>query len=341
LLPFIVAILLLPIVGVEVVSAAETVTVRRLGGATRYATAAQVQKDSCSDVVIARGDLFPDALVSAYPAGVEFGCVFLTEPTRLPDATASRLEEYASDGAFRSVQIIGDESAVSASVQREVQSITGETVRRISGKDRYETAVAVYETYSWNPTFDVIVASGETFADAMAAGPVSYAEQIPLLLTPRDSLPPSTSRYLGGKRLVLIVGGTNAVSAETEVQIRTAAGPNAEVVRLAGRDRTETAVAVAEFAADRLPFTQDPDFAWDFDHVNLARGDNFPDALAGGPHSGQERAPVLFTANPSVIGQHTRKFLEEHAAEITSLDVFGSETAVSRAVVDEAAAAAS
>ncbi len=31
--------------------------------------------------------------------------------------------------------------------------------------------------------------------------------------------------------------------------------------------------------------------------MNLARGDGFADALAGGPHAGEERAPVLLTAD--------------------------------------------
>ena len=74
--------------------------------------------------------------------------------------------------------------------------------------------------------------------------------------------------------------------------------------------------------------------------MNLARGDGFADALAGGPHGGEERAPILLTASVDDLTTATRDFLRSRAGTISSIDVLGDTTAVSDAVVEQARTAA-
>ncbi len=64
-------------------------------------------------------------------------------------------------------------------------------------------------------------------------------------------------------------------------QVR-AAAPGAAVTRVAGEDRYATAVLVAGVA-----------HASGSDQVVLATGENFPDALAGGPLAAASGAPLL------------------------------------------------
>lgn len=93
----------------------------------------------------------------------------------------------------------------------------------------------------------------------------------------------------------------------------------------------ESGVVADHFAEQRgAPFT----------HVNLARGDTFPDALAGAPHGGAEDAPILFTESPTELGAATRAWLAAHADQIESIHVFGSTEAVSDAVLADARQAA-
>ena len=74
-----------------------------------------------------------------------------------------------------------------------------------------------------------------------------------------------------------IIGGTKAVSAEIEEQLRS----YGEVVRLSGATRYHSSVLVAE------RFFADPDKA------TVASGKDFPDGLCGGPLAYNLKAPLL------------------------------------------------
>lgn len=90
----------------------------------------------------------------------------------------------------------------------------GASSLRVSGANRYATAAAISETtWSYETTFTVYLASGESLPDALALGP-STLNDGPLLLTGRDVLPPETRAELARLRpcLILAVGGPAAVS---------------------------------------------------------------------------------------------------------------------------------
>ena len=313
----------------------------RIGGADRYETAALIARASfpdgpnrAYDVFVATGENFPDALAAAYVAGAfnAGGPVLLTPRDSLHSATRQVIEDLA----WR-VFILGDATAVSETVESEIRAITnarapqGMETDRIAGEDRYATAFAVM---SKDPDHggEAIIASGENFPDAMVAGPLSYSRRLPILLTAHDVLPDPTRLALqqGTIREVVIVGGTTAVSAAVEMQIQGICNSDFGCIRtrrIAGRDRTETAVLMADELRAR---------GITFDHVNLARGDAFPDALAGAPHAGEETAPVLLTPDPTSLGEATRTWLRTNAATIDSLHVFGSPVAVSDATMQQA-----
>jgi hypothetical protein len=176
-----------------------------------------------------------------------------------------------------------------------------------------------------------IVASGANFPDALAGGPLSYASALPTLLTEPSFLPAPTKAALDSLDidLVQLLGGNSAVSRAVEDEI-TAMG--IQVSRIAGTDRTDTAARVATFAQSQLGFGKT--------HVNLARGDAFADALTGGPHAGQEKAPVLLTATSTALGAATRTWLSDRKADLANGHIFGGEGAVSSQVQNEAEAAA-
>jgi hypothetical protein len=84
-------------------------------------------------------------------------------------------------------------------------------VSRIAGPNRYATAALVSQHAYPKGANVVYVASGESFADALAAGSCSDG---PILLTRKDRLPTETAdeiRRLRAKR-VLVIGGPSAVS---------------------------------------------------------------------------------------------------------------------------------
>jgi len=210
--------------------------VYRYGGVDRYATAALVAREvsefSTSArpeiVFVARGDLFPDALVVA-PVSYAHGYpVVLTRTDALPPATASIIDQL---GARRLV-IAGGLSAVSDVVARQLDARPSVTrIDRIGGSDRYETAklIATWATTEYRavPAF-VGVASGANYPDALAGGAATGAHGGVVLLSPPATLSTVTSSQLGALAelgladMVVVFGGPSAISEPVYTGIRAA-----------------------------------------------------------------------------------------------------------------------
>lgn len=188
---------------------------------------------------------------------------------------------------------------------------------RVEGADRYATAAAASARF-FRPGVDVVyLASGETFPDALAAGPLAAHDGAPLLLTARDQLPRATRDEL--RRLapdqVVVVGGEVAVSADVQRELAPYAG---HVDRVAGSDRYDTAARLA-----RLGWG-----ASTVDAAYVANGEGFPDALGASARAAQLDVPVLLVRPDGVP-----------ATTATTLDVLGVDAvtvAGGPAVVDEA-----
>jgi putative cell wall-binding protein len=316
-------------------TAATSVSVSRMAGPTRYETAADVALGSftsAADAVLARGDLFPDALAAAYLAGAVDAPILLTPPHELHPAAASALERLG----VHHVWLAGDETALGPEVAAELDR-RGISHDRVGGVTRYDTAAQVAEAQPdsvgtlGSRGRTALVASGENFPDALAAGPLSYGARFPLLLTERQQLPGATQEALSrlAIRHVVIVGGPNAISLSVDDTLR---ANGITVQRVGGADRTQTAALLAWFGRDLL--------GWPLTHANLARGDAFPDAVAGAPHAGREHAPILLTAGPSTLGRSTQAFLNANITTIETLHAFGDATAISDQTLDAARAAA-
>jgi pullulanase-type alpha-1,6-glucosidase len=190
---------------------------------------------------------------------------------------------------------------------------------RLRGPGRIETAVAVSQRM-FDPSVEtVVLATAGTYPDALAAGPMAAAEEAPILLTRGDGLPAVVREEL--ERLdpstVVLVGGPAAISAAVEEAV--AEATDAEVTRIAGRNRFETAAEIAA-ASGATGGT-----------VYVATGQQFADALAGGPAAALADAPVLLVARNAVPGAVEAE-LERRAPE--EIVVLGGTAAVSPDVVE-------
>jgi putative cell wall-binding protein len=316
----------------------------RLAGSDRHDTARVIAENSfpliALDVIIARSDDFPDALAGNYVAGAGLP-ILLTQPDTLPPPTRAALQRLRTTHAI----LLGGNGAIHLSVESELRGM-GITTERVAGSDRFETARECAEYYGTgnigtvNDKTTAIVASGRNFPDALAAGPLSFLVALPLLLTERDALPAPTQSALTTLEIeqVLLLGGPAAVGEPVE-QALTGAG--LEVVRIAGGDRTETATQLADFMLDSSnTFALGPlTFGFDDAHINLARGDGFPDALAGGPHAGGEAVPIVLSRSATELGAATRAWLFRHSGTLEGGDIFGGPGAVSASVESQATAA--
>jgi len=303
--------------------------VGRLSGTDRYRTAIALSKSafatgSATDIVLASGADYPDALSASGLAGAFGSPVLLTEPGDVPIAVMNELGRVSATPAETTVWVIGGTGAISTAAAGEI-SAAGYTVERLGGATRYETALLVadqvrLQSPDWDGT--VFVATGSGFADALAASPLSYSQGIPVLLTTQSLLPGSVSAWLtlhGTDAFVL--GGTGAVG--TVAYGQTAAAVSGTTTRLAGANRFATATEVADHAVGA---------GWsDAGYVGLANGYGFADALAGGPAAGANGGVLLLTA-PTALSAETDAWLVDNTFAGMQVDLFGGTGALAPAV---------
>lgn len=258
-------------------------------------------------------------------------------------------------------------------------------VLRIEGADRFETArrIAEFPGLAAAGTADydgtdadpdgpgcnarrtAIVAIGDNFPDALVAGPVAFnghnvpgvgtpalpgcgnGEGFPVILTTGSALHPQASVALAnlGIAQVLVMGGNAVITPAVESSLQ---GLGILTRRFAGANRLDTARQFGDFAIDFLGYSRTA--------VAVARGDDFPDALAGGPHAGLAAAAtqtrpakaagvIVLTESLSSAGTETLAFLRQRQGSVgvfgataplspvTDVDVYGGTSAVSDAVV--------
>ena len=160
----------------------------------------------------------------------------------------------------------------------------GAAVQRVSGGDRFTTAIEVSKrSYSDQGAGSAVIARADNYPDALAAAPLAASTRGPVLLSLPGDLESRTraevGRVLPKGRTVYLVGGLSALSAAIESALR-ADGYN--VTRFAGRNRFETATLVAESMPTATA-------------AMLVTGDNFPDALSAGAAASDVKGVVLLT----------------------------------------------
>ena len=213
--------------------------------------------------------------------------------------------------------ILLSSSITAASVKAD--TVTVPENPRLWGQDRYETAVKVSQA-GWADGSDyAIIASGQGYADALCAAPLAKANNAPILLTQSDTLSPSTLNEL--KRLkvkhIYIVGGQGVVSKAVEDSIK--AEITTDVQRLAGQNRYETAVKVAEKLGTPSK-------------IVLASGAGYADALSAAPVAAVEGMPILLTES-GVLPSATEGYIKANTG-ITKTYVIGGTASVSDAVMN-------
>ena len=123
----------------------------RIFGENRYETTLKVAEETGnneilkpsrlpSKIFLCSGISPADALSIASAAAKEKGIILLTDGNSLIDG----VKKYIKSGV--KVKIIGGVGVIFDKLEQELKSM-GAAVERISGNDRYETSVKVYEKY--------------------------------------------------------------------------------------------------------------------------------------------------------------------------------------------------
>ncbi len=179
--------------GIDTTLKSEKIDVTRLEGQDRYSTSQKVMEKTKEIInpeylLIASGKNFPDALAATGFFVNHKSVMVLSDGVTYPQ---SNLQEIAIGG-------------------KNQLPLKGFTGKRVSGKDRYETALEIAKL-SFDKNNNAILASGQVFADSLSAVSLTKKHNAPIILTQSDSLTENAKKYLNGKN-VFIVGGEKTVA---------------------------------------------------------------------------------------------------------------------------------
>ncbi len=184
--------------------------VERLAGPDRYATAVAIADEvgSPTQVLLATGLNFPDALSAGVAAGHVGGVVLFTQGNTQAAATQTWLSTHP---------------LVPRVVVGGTATGTAPGATELVGADRFETATKVAAHFFGAPE-QVGLASGVAFPDALSGGAHIARLGGPILLSNPGSLPAATTNWLRARRsstvTVHVFGGTGALVADVDNQIR-------------------------------------------------------------------------------------------------------------------------
>ncbi|MDR3586985.1 MAG: cell wall-binding repeat-containing protein [Desulfosporosinus sp.] len=204
------------------------ITPTRIAGLDRYETSIKIaqQFSSPTEVFVATGEDYPDALSIASIAGIKQDPIILVPKDTLPDV----VKNYISSLNVNKTYAIGDSSIIDDSVCNQFPN-----PERIVGVDKYERNVAIDKKFENNFNSDsVCLATGEGFADALTGAVYASKLSEPIVLV-NNASPDNTKSYyqqrLDYATNVYIFGGAGVVSDSliqglTETTNHTTPSPN-------------------------------------------------------------------------------------------------------------------
>lgn len=165
------------------------------------------------------------------------------------------------------------------------------TITRFGGIDRHQTSVLLSRHF-FSSAKAVVIARSDLFPDSLTASVLAASLSSPLLITPRDILNDAVKLEIErlSPETVYIIGGEGAISKNVENQLKNLPSVK-NVIRIAGSDRYETAVKVAEKVAS---------ITGEIMKIVIATGENFPDALSVAPLAGYQGYPIILVKKDQV-----------------------------------------
>ena len=206
-------------------------------------------------------------------------------------------------------------------------TIEATQVNRLSGANRYETAVAI-SSDNFEKADTVILTNAQNYADGIAGVPLASKLNAPILLTAADKLNDKTLeeiKRLGAKN-VIILGGESAVSADVAKALE---DENYVVERLEGKSRFSTAAAIAQ------KVNENPT------DIFFVYGMGFADTLSVSSVAALKNAPIVYLTTDGELNADTAAYLAQLKEKgcVKNAYVIGGTSVISDDMMNKAAQA--
>lgn len=278
-------------------------------GNDRYDTAVKLSKSqfvSAETVVIANGKAMADGLTVTPLATYIEAPLLLTETNSIPNNTKTEIKRLKAKYAI----IAGGTGVVSDSVINELKGLGITSVKRIGGKDRYETSILIGKYLNENCKIDidsVFICNGYGEADSLSVSSAAGSDMVPIILVEKDNIQSSTYEWLRKQKLssAYVIGGTGVVSDAVLNKVDEITSRNT-TPRLGGNDRYETNAIIVEnlygkgLKLDGIYFAARRNIS---DSIFIAKGNVLVDALSAGPLAALNGSPIVLASNDLTNGQ--------------------------------------
>lgn len=296
------------------VYASQSPTVNRLAGYDRYETAVQIAREGWQlsvNAVLAYGENYPDALAAVPLAKKLNAPILLTNKDSLNPQTSTVLQDLK----VKIVYIVGGTAVIPSDIEKQLTN-AGYVVKRISGQDKYDTAIKI--AYELGDSNEVVVTTGDDYADALSIGPIAAEKQMPIILVPKEEITSSIQNYISSKKITktYVVGDQSIISDNV---VNKFSNPE----RILGHDKYARNIAILN------RFTN----SYQHDKLCLATGENFADALAGAVYAAKKNGAVALVR--SDLPDLSRNFLRDNTTYLTSVTVFGGEAVVPTSLIQD------
>ncbi|EPY2309550.1 cell wall-binding repeat-containing protein [Clostridium sporogenes] len=309
------------------VFAAENTAVapERLAGANRVDTAVKIAEKSFNEAWKGQGNAILSAAADANlvdSLAVAPLSYQLKAPILLNDAkdsiNADTLKALKANNV-KTVYIATGEGVISNKAKAQLEK-EGFKVERLGGKNRYETAKNILDTFKKNggDTKNVALVSGSGLADALSVAPEAARKGMPILLTDgKDAVAANLAEVAKAADKVYAIGGNGIISDALVQQLK--------ADRVSGHSRYETnAAVIKKFAGDK-----------EFSKIYLGNGQDghLVDSLTGSVLAAQSGSPIVL-ADGSLVDA-TKDALKGKVSDKTGVVALGGEAVVSNDLVKE------
>lgn len=186
--------------------------VERISGKDRYETSVKIaEKLAKADkkvdkITLINGKSLVDSLSICNIANNDTNPILFVEKSSINDKAKNFIKKYNVEKSL----IMGGSDSLEKAIENELKTENIET-KRIAGKNRYETSILLAKQ-SLDNKKEIILVSGENYADALSAGPYVIKNKAVLVLANRQNAEEIKS-YIKENQInkVTIIGGENSV----------------------------------------------------------------------------------------------------------------------------------
>ena len=307
------------------VAPATTLEGLRINGASRVETAVAISTKtngpaSLDTAVLARADVFADAVAATPLAHQAKASLYLTQPDTLHQATANELVRVLKPNG--TILIMGGEAAINPAVVDAItKAMPKVRVERVAGLNRFATAAAIHTKLGRPGTIALVRGDTSGVADGLVAGVAmarvtqeGNAAPGAVLFTDKGKLAPETKPVV------------EAATVTKVYDFGTGAQTSAPLTPIAGDDALGRSISAATtFYGSRVRTVA----------IAASTDTNVVDALAGGVDAARQGVPLVLA--PARTGdQRTRTYLASliTAKQLNGVRLYGGTAAISQMTAD-------